>query len=92
MDECYNGRSGHRRIVQFGVVDAIEDVGEGDHGDGQADVHQLLIGIARGLDGREVPITDRPAGLYQLADQAHQGIALGITRGPARTSLPHDGR
>src|SRR5260370_23504400 len=86
-----NGRSGHGRIVQFGVVDAIEDVGEGDHGDGEADVHQLLLGIARSLDSREILITDRPAGLYHLADQAHQRISLGIPRGLARTNLPYHG-
>jgi hypothetical protein len=34
----YDGRSGHGGIVQLSVVDTIEDVGEGDHGDGQAAV------------------------------------------------------
>jgi hypothetical protein len=70
-----------------GVVDAVEGVGEDGHGDRQADVRQLRVGVAGGLNRRERLVADGAAGLRQSPGEANQSIALGITHGLRRISI-----
>ena len=70
--------------VDLGVVDAVEDVGEDGGRERQADLHQLGVAVAGGLDRGEVLVADGAAGLRELADEADQRIALGIAGGLAR--------
>src|SRR5258708_5423603 len=84
------GTSSGRREVERGVVDAVEDVGEGDHGQGQGDIHQLRVGVAGVLDGRELLLVERAAGQDQNLNEAHQGVALGVARGLAGANPLHD--
>src|ERR1700752_671853 len=69
--------------VAFGVVDAVEDVGEDGGGKGEADVHQLRVAVAGGLDRLELGLADGAAGARQPAHKANQRIALGIAGGRA---------
>jgi hypothetical protein len=84
------GASSGRRVVERGVVDAVEDVGEGDHGYGQADLHQLRVGVAGRLDSPELVRADLAAGQDQRPNEADQGVALGVTRGLAGADLSQD--
>ena len=67
--------------VDLGVVDAVEDVGEDGGREGQADLHQLGVAVARGLERGEILVADGTAGLRELADEADQRIALGVAGG-----------
>src|SRR5882672_3550042 len=85
-----NGRtvaSRDRGKVDLGVVDAVEDVGEDGGRESQADLHQLGVAVAHRLDRGEILIADGAAGLRELADEADQRIALGVTGGLAITDL-----
>ena len=70
-----------RGEVDLGVVDAVEDVGKGVRCEGKTDVHQLRVGVSRGLDRCEIVIADGAACCRQLADEVDQCIALGIAGG-----------
>src|ERR1700747_841412 len=69
--------------VDLGVVDAVEDVGEDGGRERQADVDQLGVAVAGGLDRGEILVADGAARLCKLADEADQRIALGVARGVA---------
>jgi hypothetical protein len=66
------------REVNVGVIDAVEHVGKDGGRKGEADIHQLRVGVAGGLYRGEVFVADGAARLCKLADKADQGIALGI--------------
>src|SRR5258708_31537709 len=67
--------------VDLGVVDAVEDVGEDGGRERQADLHQLGIAVASSLDRGEILVANCAAGLGELADEADQRVALGISGG-----------
>jgi len=67
--------------VDLGVVDAVEDVGEDGGRESQADLDQLRVGVAGGLDRGEILVADRAARLRELADEADQRITLGVAGG-----------
>src|SRR4029077_415155 len=69
--------------VDLGVVDAVEDVGEDRGRERQADVDQLGVAVAGGLDRGEILVADGAARLCKLADEADQRIALAIACGVA---------
>src|SRR5947208_1397805 len=75
--------SSGRRKVERRVVDAVEGVSEGDHSQCEADLYQLRVGVAGGLDRRELFLADRAAGQHQQANEADQSVALGVTSGLA---------
>jgi hypothetical protein len=65
-----------RGEVDLGVVDAVEHVGEDGGRERQADLDELRVAVAGGLDRGEFLAADGAAGLGELADKADQRIAL----------------
>src|SRR6185437_3762272 len=70
--------SGDRGEVDGRVVDAIEDIGEGGGREREADVDELRVAVAGGLDRGERLRSYRAALLAEDADEADQRIALGV--------------
>src|SRR6516162_4027710 len=64
--------------VEIGVVDAVEDVGEGDAGKSEADVDELRVAVAGGLDRGELGVTDGTARCRKRADEADERVALEV--------------
>src|SRR6202020_608211 len=81
------GRSRDCGEVDLRVVDAVEDVGEDGGREGQADLHQLSVAVARGLDRGEILVADGTAGQRELADKSDQRVTLGKAGGPALPDL-----
>src|SRR6478736_5775283 len=81
---------GDRREVDLGIVDAVEDVGEHGGGKGEANVDELRVAVAGGLNRDEILVADGAAGARKLVDESDQRIALGITGGPAIADLLHN--
>ena len=77
-----------RREIERGVIDAVEDIRESDHGEGQADVHQLLIGVASATDGGELLIAERALREDEQPYEAHQGVTLCVAAGLTGANLP----
>jgi hypothetical protein len=69
--------------IDLGVVDAVEDVREDDGCEGQADLDQLRVAIARRLDRSEILVAYGATGFREVAYEAGQSIAFGIACGLA---------
>ena len=69
-------RSVHRRKIDDGVVDTVEDVGEHGDSDREADFDELAIGIACRADRIEFALGDRAARGRQQLDETDQCVAL----------------
>src|SRR5579859_336507 len=72
------GWSVDRREVGDGVVDAVEDVGEHDDRDREADLDELLVSVAGRPDRDELGLADRAAGAGEQLHEMDQRVALGI--------------
>jgi hypothetical protein len=60
-------------FISARLDELIEKVSEG-----KTDVHQLRVGVSRGLDRCEIVIADGAACFRERADEADRRIALGI--------------
>src|SRR5262249_19702739 len=76
------------REVDVGVVDAVEDVGEGRRRESETDLHQLRVAVPSGPDRREILVADGAARGREPADEADQRIALGIAGRLAVADVP----
>src|SRR5581483_723355 len=76
------------REVDRRVVDAVEDVGEGGGGKGEADVDELRVAVAGGADRGEILVADGAASFRELADERDQRIAPDIAGRLAVADVP----